>query len=68
MPRPMATPITLTLTLSHRGRWDTICYALPPCRPGHTPAFASLRVPFRFSKGDGGGGTFRPLKRPPAQE
>ena len=21
-------------------------------RPGHTPAFASLRVPFRFTKGD----------------
>ncbi len=25
-----------------------------PC-PGHIPAFASLRVPFRFTKGDGGG-------------
>ena len=24
--------------------------------PRHTPAFASLRVPFRFSKGDGGEG------------
>ncbi len=22
-------------------------------RPGHTPAFASLRVPFRCAKGDG---------------
>ena len=29
-------------------------WAVSPLRPGHTPAFASLRVPFRFSKGDGG--------------
>ena len=25
---------------------------LQPLRPGHTPAFASLRVPFRCAKGD----------------
>ena len=42
-PCPMATPITLTLALSHRGRGDTICYALPPVLPGHTP-LASLRL------------------------
>ena len=39
-------PVTLTLTLSHRGRGDC-------CPAGHPPAFAALRVPLRFSKGDG---------------
>ena len=52
-PRPMAAPITLTLALSHQGRGDTICYALPPVRPRASPArFTSFaRAPLRFAKG-----------------
>ena len=51
-PRPMATPITLTLTLSHRGRGDTICYACRPSAPGIPRALASLvRAPFVSRKG-----------------
>ena len=39
----LLSPFTLTLTLSHRGRGDTICYALPPVhRPG---------IPLRSSVG-----------------
>ena len=44
------------LLLRKRGRETVWVVLAPPHLAGHTPAFASLRVPFRGAKGDGRGG------------
>ena len=53
--RPGHTPLAALRLLAPLYVFDEGGVPQPLPLPGHTPAFASLRVPFRESKGDGGG-------------